>query len=77
MTYQGHKNYVHWNVSLYIFNEYALYQEACMLCKRYSKQEAAAHILQVCRMWSGDLTPDGAKWSYSAVRAAIAGNDWY
>ncbi len=76
MTYQGHKNYNHWNVSLYIFNEYALYQEACRLCRRYTKQEAAAHLLSYCIDLFGDRTPDGAKWSYSSVRAALAGYDW-
>ena len=76
MKYNGHKNYNHWNVSLYILNEYCLYLEACRLCKYHTKQEAAVYLLQYCIDLFGSSTPDGVKWSYSSVRAALAGSDW-
>jgi hypothetical protein len=75
--YNGHKNYNHWNVSLYIFNEYPLYIEAVRLVKLFTKDRAAHYLLDYCIELYGDTTPDGVKWTYSSVRATIAGYDWY
>ena len=41
-TYNGHKNWNHWNVSLWINNDYGLYETAryCVSCTN-TKDEAA------------------------------------
>ena len=68
MAYNGHKNWAHWNVSLWLFNEEPLYRLACRAMKfAPNRDEAARRLLR-------DLpptTPDGARYTFSAVRAAI------
>ena len=68
--YQGHKNWNHWNVCLWINNEADLYFRAVYLCQRYIYRDAAARCLlselQV-------KTPDGAPYTFSSVRAALVG----
>jgi hypothetical protein len=70
--YNGHKNYNHWNVCLYLFNEYPIY---CKMVKivngSKTRDEAARAILSFVRRCWTDRTPDGVRWTYSAVRAAI------
>jgi hypothetical protein len=70
MTYNGHKNWNHWNVSLWINNDEGLYSLARQHVRRCkTKDEAARALLQ-------DLpakTPDGAIYSKTAVRAALVG----
>ena len=68
-TYNGHKNWHHWNVSLWINNEEHLYRAAVSLCRRYGKAQAA-------RILASELpakTPDGARYSVTAIRAALVG----
>jgi hypothetical protein len=69
-TYQGHKNWDHWNVSLWIFNDEGLYslarlaRSACPTLDR-ATERFIAHA-------GATHTPDGAKYTKSAVRAALA-----
>ena len=66
--YQGHKNKTHWNVSLYLNNEYNLYQWLVEVAARPGRATMLAK--QMCQ----DLparTPDGYRYSVSAVAAAI------
>ena len=69
-TYNGHKNHAHWNVSLWIGNDEGLYRLALHHIRRSrNKDEAARRLL-------ADLpeqTPDGVRYSLSAVRAALVG----
>lgn len=69
--YNGHKNWTHWNVSLWIGNDESLYRLA-LECKRECKsaQRAAVRFLDRSGL---TRTPDGARYSITAVRAAIAG----
>lgn len=68
--YNGHKNWNHWNVSLWINNDEGLYRAAVDAVRRHrTKTEAAAELLR-------DLpakTPDGAPYSLTTVRAALSG----
>lgn len=68
--YNGHKNWNHWNVSLWINNDEGLYRLAREYARRYGADGAA-------RMLVGqDLpakTPDGAPYSVTTVRAALRG----
>lgn len=68
--YNGHKNWNHWNVSLWINNDEGLYQTA-QDCIAYTDTKEAAARLLMSRL--SDKTPDGAPYSKSAVRAALVG----
>jgi hypothetical protein len=74
MTYNGHKNYNYWNVSLWIGNDEGLYRLALDCLRRaHTKDKAAAAFVEVMRDCGISKTPDGAPYSLSAVRAALAG----
>jgi hypothetical protein len=68
-TYNGHKNWNHWNVSLWIYNDEGLYELAREARMRGTTvQRAAEYFIENIR---DTHTPDGARYSVSAVRAAI------
>lgn len=70
MKYNGHKNWNHWNVSLWINSNDAIYDRAVSLCKRSKGRDNAARTLL------SELpaeTPDGAPYTFSSVRAALVG----
>lgn len=69
--YNGHKNWNHWNVSLWLFNtesRYRLVEQSLKYEK--NKDDAARRIL---RYVGEETTPDGAPYSFSSVRAALVG----
>ena len=69
MSYQGHKNRAHWSVALWIANEEGLYRLALECLKETrTLDQAAERFLEAV---GATETPDGAKYSKSAVRAAI------
>ena len=66
--YQGHKNWNHWNVSLWISNDEGLYNLARDAVRRKKTKDAAArYVLDALP----EKTPDGAPYSLSSVRAAL------
>lgn len=69
-TYNGHRNWNHWNVSLWINNDEGLYNLARESIRRTrNREEAARRMLE-------DLpgkTPDGAPYTVSSVKAALVG----
>jgi len=67
-TYNGHKNYNYWNVSLWLFNDEGLHNLVRNHCRKGTKDEAAKRILEELP----ETTPEGVKYSFSSVRAAIA-----
>lgn len=67
--YNGHKNWNHWNVSLWINNDEGLYRLAQSYAGRFPRDQAARLMLAELP----DKTPDGAPYSVSAIRAAMAG----
>lgn len=76
--YNGHKNWNHWNVSLWINNDEELYRLArnyVLTCKHrgYTKDIAAVAIIKHLVANGFTHTPDGAPYSKSAVRAALVG----
>ena len=84
-TFNGHKNWNHWNVSLWINNDESLYRMA-RECVRRSRswhgfdrngptpRERAAEWF-VERLAAVDVThtPDGAPYTVTSVRAAMRG----
>lgn len=65
--YNGHKNYNHWNVSLWINNDEGLYSMAREFARRLDRKRAVAAMLAALPTH----TPDGAPYSASSVRAAM------
>lgn len=71
MSYNGHKNWNHWNVSLWIGNDEGLYRRACHLMRFYSRNSAAHRLLE--ELGPDAKTPDGAPYTFTTVRAALRG----
>lgn len=72
--YNGHKNWNHWNVSLWIGNDEGLYRMARECIRNAKNRDDAAqdflHQLAECDITK---TPDGAPYTFSSVRAAMVG----
>ena len=68
-TYNGHKNWAHWNVSLWLNNDENLYQRMRTLCQVYDRAKAAEKMLAQLP----EKTPDGAAYSLTSIRAAMRG----
>ena len=68
-TYNGHKNWAHWNVSLWLNNDETLYRRMRTLCQVYDRAKAANKL----QSQLPEKTPDGASYSISAIRAAMRG----
>ena len=69
-TFNGHKNWSHWNISLWLSNDENMYRWVCGLL-RYSTKKRATEVIY--RDLQGQETPDGAKYSKSGIRAALVG----
>ena len=70
--YNGHKNWNHWNVSLWINNDEGLYRMARECVQRTNNRTlAAAAFLSNMADFGTPKTPDGAPYSLSSVRAAM------
>lgn len=77
-AYNGHKNWNHWNVSLWINNDEGLYNMAHDYVREsvscYGNREMAAKMmLEVLQEFGTTKTPDGAPYSVSSIRAAMKG----
>jgi hypothetical protein len=74
MTYNGHKNWTHWNVSLWLFNDEEYYN-AMKHAVRFADtlDDAARGLLEGLVDHCGIThTPDGARYTFTSVRAALA-----
>ena len=71
--YNGHKNWNHWNVSLWINNDEVLYGTAQDILKRMRGRRCAASIEMYRQLKDANVThtPDGAPYSVSSIRAAM------
>lgn len=75
-TFNGHKNWNHWNVSLWINNDEGLYSMARDCVRAYrnkGKLPAAMAMLHELQDAGITKTPDGAPYSVSSIRAAMVG----
>lgn len=76
MSYNGHKNWTHWNVSLWLHNNEPLYRrmlaEVRAVRRRGGTRIDAAEALRVLLADEGIThTPDGAAFTKTAIRAAM------
>lgn len=73
--YNGHKNWTQWNVSLWINNDESLYNDAKYFVRacRNDHDYAAQRMLDSLVEMGVTETPDGAKYSKTAIRAAMVG----
>jgi len=75
-TYNGHKNWNHWNVSLWINNDEGLYRLALdhARARGVPRRQAAVNFLRDIADCGGlTHTPDGAKYTISSVMGAMSG----
>ena len=78
--FNGHKNWNHWNVSLWILNDEGLYRMALEFAKDSraictgsdAKTLAANRMLHRLHSDGTAKTPDGARYSKTTIRAAMA-----
>jgi hypothetical protein len=68
-TYNGHKNWNHWNVSLWLMNDEGLYLMVEQALNDLSSLDAVARYLAA--QLKGKFTPDGAPYTFASIRAAI------
>jgi hypothetical protein len=73
--FNGHKNWNHWNVSLWINNDEGLYRlaKACVQANPEGRERAARAFLSEMLSAGNTKTPDGAPYSVSSIRAAMVG----
>lgn len=71
--YQGHKNWNHWNVRLWLNNDENRYRAMREFVEDFrGNKDAAARAMFAELKRSGiEKTPDGAPYSISAIRAAM------
>lgn len=72
--YNGHKNWNHWNVSLWLNNDERLYREMIHFIGYAPNKNRAAQMMQDSLL-SANIThtPDGAPFSKTTIRAAMRG----
>lgn len=72
--YNGYRNWSQWNVSLWVNNDETLYRYA-RECVRFNLTRGAAAESMLDWLESAGIThtPDGAKYSATAIRAAMVG----
>lgn len=74
--FNGHKNWNHWNVSLWINNDESLYRDAQFYIRHWrcrGRDYAAKYMFEAMRDAGVTHTPDGAPYSVSSIRAAMVG----
>ena len=70
--YNGHKNYNHWNVSLWINSDEGLYRFAREVVRRAKTKDDAARLIMDGLAEAGiTKTPDGVRYTLTSVRAAL------
>ena len=70
--FNGHKNYNHWNVSLWINNDEGLYNMALQAVRKApTKDRAAIVLLRELKSLGLTKTPDGVPYSVSTIRGAL------
>jgi hypothetical protein len=79
MSYNGHKNYNCWNVSLWINNDEGLYRlmKDCLGYTwngKYNKNCSVHMFIRALRSKKITHTPDGVRYTFTNVRSAVIGD---
>ncbi len=69
-SYNGHRSWNAWNVSLWINNDEGLYNRALELARAYGAAKGARFF---SRELAGQRTPDGGRYNPTTVREAMRG----
>jgi hypothetical protein len=70
-TYNGHRSWNAWNVSLWLNNDENLYNTCTDLVQRLGAKKAARIVYSLLK---NEKTPDGAKYNRISIYNAI--KDW-
>lgn len=70
-TYNGHKSWAQWNVALWLLNDENEYKTMKHYAAIMGKDEAARALYH--DKYIGHKTPDGAKFTITAIRNAMKG----
>lgn len=71
--FNGHKNWNHWNVWLWLHNDESLYSKMKFYALQFNRKEAAFRLLRELSACYITHTPDGAPYSVSAIQSAMRG----
>lgn len=75
--FNGHKNWNHWNVSLWLNNDERLYREMIhFLGYAPTKASAARMMIDSLKSNGTTHTRDGAPFSFTTIRAAMRGHEY-
>ena len=69
-SYNGHRSWNAWNVSLWINNDEGIYHYAVDLVKRHGRRRAARIM---SNDMAGEKTPDGARYNLTCIYEALDG----
>jgi len=69
-SYQGHRSWNAWNVSLWISNDEPLYRRAVELVQKHGRRKAARIMSNEL---AGEKTPDGARYNVTCIYEALEG----
>jgi len=69
-SYQGHRSWNAWNISLWINNDEPLYRWALDLVQEHGRRKAARIMT---RDLEGTTTPDGGKYNFTCIFEALEG----
>ncbi len=73
MTYNGHKNYQTWNVTLWINNDEGLYN----LARQCSSYDEFVDCMSDLGSAIGYQTPDGVAWADPTIDRESINADWF
>ena len=69
--YNGHKSWNAWNVALWLNNDEGLYRMMQDAIARHKTRAKAARVLLA--ELEGQRTPDGGRYNFTTIRAAMEG----